>query len=91
MGLQHGSMKKGKQTHSRGTSYTTFNKDIKNSFSKQDKHRVTSVGGKLASITVDKTGDYGADRMKSNIYSAKSSSDIYRAARKHASKKTEVV
>ena len=41
------------------------------------------------SITIDKIPDeknYGADRMKNNINSVRSSSDLYRAARKHASK-----
>ena len=45
------------------------------------------------SISIDKTADernYGADRMK-NIYSVKSSGELYRAAKKVASKKTEVV
>ena len=54
MGLQPGNGKKSKAPHSRGTSYTTFNKDIKSSFSKQDKQRIGGSGAKLTSISVDK-------------------------------------
>ena len=52
IGLQPG-IKKAKAPHSRGTSFTTFNKDMKHSFSKQDK-RVGSSGAKLTSISIDK-------------------------------------